>query len=71
MNGLLTEKRQDKMKDGINTSAYEGLQSKVKALARENQDLRARNEEMKHLMNDFESTAPVNDMKVLALKLSE
>ena len=57
MNGLLTElvKRQDKMKDGINASGYEGLQSKLEALARENQDLRAQNEEMKHLMNDFSS----------------
>ena len=58
MNVLSTElvKRQDKMKDGINASAYEGLQSKVEALERENQDLRAQNEEMKHLMKDFEST---------------
>ena len=54
MNGLLTElvKRQNKMKDGIKASAYEGLQSKVKALARENQDIRAQNEEMTETFNE-------------------
>ena len=65
MNGFSTElvKRQDKMKEAINASTYEGLQSKVEeALERENDDLRAQNEEMRKLMKEFESSAPVNDM---------
>ena len=52
MNGFSTElvKRQDKMKDAINASTCEGLQSKVEeALERENDDLRAQNEEMRKL----------------------
>ena len=66
INGFSTElvKRQDKMKEAINASTYEGLQSKVEeALERENDDLRAQNEEMRKLMKEFESSAPVNDMQ--------
>ena len=52
------------MKEAINASTYEGLQSKVEeALERENDDLRAQNEEMRKLMKEFESSAPVNDMQ--------
>ena len=59
------------MKEGINASSlvtYEGLQSKVEeVLEREkkNKDLRTHNEEMRQLINDFESTAPVNNMQSL------
>ena len=66
INGFSTElvKRQDKMKEAINASTYEGLQSKVEeALERENDGLRAQNEEMRKLMKEFESSAPVNDMQ--------
>ena len=66
MNGFSTEfvKRQDKMKEAINASTYKGLQSEVEeALERENDDRRAQNEEMRKLMKEFESSAPVNDMQ--------
>lgn len=66
MNGFSTElvKRQDKMKEVINASTYKGLQSKgEETLERENDDLRAQNEEMRKLMKEFESSAPVNDMQ--------
>ena len=52
------------MKEAINASTYEGLQSKVEeALEREKDDLGAQNEEMRKLMKEFESSAPVNDMQ--------
>ena len=52
------------MKEAINASTYEGLQSKVEeALERENDDLHAQNEEMRKLMKEFESSAPVNDIQ--------
>ena len=39
------------------------IQSRRSSRERKNKDLRTHNEQMRQLINDFESTAPVNDMQ--------
>ena len=42
------------------------IQSRRSSRERKNKDLRTHKDEMRQLINDFESTAPVNDMQRLA-----
>ena len=63
-----TARKNEKGNQRKHLSHLRRIQSKVEeALEREkNKDLRTHNEEMRQLINDFESTAPVNDMQSLA-----